>query len=128
MLFEIRKHRLEMESMVQRRVELRGGNTGKVNNLNARYDMTDSFNSPDTAIEIDIVEEERKPLVEQKAQRCKEFPPKETEGSPWLFDSFNIIESEISVEIVVLETTAEEKTVHSSAQPVVVGNHVKDAR
>lgn len=85
-LFEVPEHTAILKTPIARAVELSRGNPLKMDDLDRRHDVARKSQVFDAVGEIDVVEEERKLLVEEAACAIDDIPPEKAEGSAGLLN------------------------------------------
>ncbi len=91
-----------------------------------RYNHADAASSLDSAGQINVIEQERVLFVEKGTEVPNQIASEEAEGRTRLLDLFDISEVAIAVEVVVLDAAAEDEAIQRPAEPMVVGENVKD--
>ncbi len=78
--------------------------------------------------EIDVVEEQRVPLVERHSQPIDEPAGQQEKRGAGLVDGFGFAKGEVTAEVSVLEVPTEHEAVDRPSEAVVVGEHVQRIR
>jgi hypothetical protein len=119
-LLEIAEHTEILVVPVLLIPELLGGNPGEMHDSDRRHNMARDALVVDATVEIDVVEQKRKPFVEQTANTLESLPAEQAEGGACLLDFLHLDESAITVEVGALKSPTERETIDGTAGSMVV--------